>query len=216
MSRILIIKDISQPSCNKFIHCTPFYTINCIDQNIIPEIIQSKQLLITSRNGVIALMVNIEAFSNIERFKDKEIVIVGSKTYTLLEKNGFSNLIGPYYDIQSLIASGKLYNPLYLSGFHTSFVDYKSYNIERKIVYKATARAIPFEIIKQVIDGNVSNILLYSRRGAHIVLESFPKDYDFPGINFICISHIVAEIVAKYNPKYPVIPIENEMFSLIN
>ena len=216
MNRTLIIKDISHPSCSRFIYCTPFYTINCIDQNIISEISISKQLLITSRNGVLGFMANIEIFSNIESFQDKEIIIVGSKTHKLLENNGFSNLSGPYHDIQSLVESGKLYNPLYLSGFHTSFIDYKSYNIEREVVYKAIERAIPFEVIKQVIDGHVSNILLYSCRGANIALKSFPEDYDFPGVNFICISQVVAEIVGKYNPKYPAMPLEAHMFSLIS
>lgn len=77
-------------------------------------------------------------------------------------------------------------------------------------------KKIPLSIVEQVISGYVSHILLYSPRGAAIFLKNFPDNYNFNGIKFICISKSVGEIVAKYNPKYPNIPLESEMLSLIS
>lgn len=216
MKKILIVKDTLELSGDRLVHCSPFYTIHSIDHNIISRIYHRKQLLITSRNGVIALMANLITFDCISFFKDKKIMIVGSQTYKLLDSYGFSNLSDPFNNIQSLVLSTGLNKSLYLSGFDTSFNQSQEYGIEREIIYKAIERNIPFKIIQQVLDGHISNILLYSCRGANIFLKSFPRDYDFNGINFICISESVASIVVKYNPKYPTIPLESEMLELIN
>jgi hypothetical protein len=77
-------------------------------------------------------------------------------------------------------------------------------------------RQIPFWVVKQVMNSAVSHILLYSRRGAALFLKNFPNEYKFNGINFICISESVSAVVAKYNPKYPSLPLESEMLSLIS
>lgn len=214
MRRVLIVKDSVQESCDKFIYCTPFYTVSCIDEKIIDKIACSKRILITSRNGVTAFMENISTFDC--NFYDKEIIVIGSKTHQLLVGNGFYNITYPYYNIQSLVEKVDLGGALYLSGFHTSFADYQSYGVEREVVYKAIEREIPLWVVNQVMNGSVSNILLYSRRGATVFLKSFPGEYNFDGINFICISQSVAGVVAKYNPKYPDLPLESEMLSLIS
>jgi uroporphyrinogen-III synthase len=216
VKKVLIIKDRLKPSCDKFIFCTPFYTVNCIDYNIISRISDRRKLLITSRNGAIALIANLKIFNCMDLYKDKEIIAVGSQTYNILEPYNFSRLIGPYYNIESLILSERLYQSLYLSGFNTAFDDFAVYDIEREIIYKAIENTIPFNITQQVINGYISNILLYSCRGANIFLKSFPMNYDFHGIKFICISQAVASIVDKYNPQYPAKPIESEMLTLID
>ena len=214
MNKVLIVKDFSSVNCNNFIYCNPFYTINCIDKNITSLIVKAEKLLITSKNSIMALINNIAAFNC--NFHNKEIIVVGSKTHELLVRNGFTNIADPYYDIQSLVAKVHPTQVLYLSGFHTSFLNYKDYGIKREIVYKAIECKIPLEIINQVMNGDISNILLYSRRGAAIFLKNFPEGYNFHGINFICISKSVSEIVGQYNHRFPNIPIESEMLTLIS
>ena len=210
MRRVLIVKDSVEESCDKFIYCRPFYTVSCIDKKITDKISRSKRILITSKNGVLALIAN-----NCNVY-DKEIIAVGSKTHQLLVDNGFYNVTEPYYNIQSLVEKVDLSGALYLSGFHTSFTHYKAYGVQREVVYKAIEKKVPSSVVNQVMSGAVSYILLYSRRGAALFLKSFPCEYNFDGINFICISESVASVVAKYNPKYQSLPLESEMLSLIS
>ena len=95
MRRILIVKDSAQESCDRFVYCKLFYTISCVDADITDKISRSRRILITSKNGVLALM------ANTGNFYDKEIIVVGSKTHQLLVGNGFYNVTNPYYNIQS-------------------------------------------------------------------------------------------------------------------
>lgn len=210
MSKVLIFKDSVGPNCSRFIYCSPFYTVSCIDPTFLNGINESEKLLITSRNGVIGIMDNNFDVTN------KTIITVGSKTHELLKSYGCNNLIGPYIDVKSLVAEVNLESALYISGFHISLTNYKLYRIGRIIIYKAIERKIPLNIINQVINGSISHICLYSQRGASIFLRNFPQDYNFNGIKFICISKAVARTLERFNPIYPKTPIESEMLSLID
>ena len=158
LNKILVVKDSFKKSNDNFIYCTPFYTVSCIDRNIVALATNASRLLITSKNGTIALMNNISTFDF--NFINKEIITVGSKTHALLEKNSVTNLVGPYYNIQSLVAEIDLSKVLYLSGFDTSFMNYKSYGIKREIVYRSIEKKIPLSIVDQVMRGYLSHILL--------------------------------------------------------
>jgi uroporphyrinogen-III synthase len=206
----LIFKDSVKPNCNKFIYCSPFYTVSCIDHRLSNAIKKAEKILITSRNGVIGLV------DNKIKTDDKLIITVGSKTHELLKSHGFTNIVDPYFDIKSLVAEVNLESTLYISGFDISFTNYKLYGIERFVIYRAIERKIPLNVISEVVDGSISHICLYSQRGAGIFLRNFPQDYNFNGIKFICISREVAKVIEKFNPIYPAIPIESEMLSLIS
>ncbi len=213
--KILVVKDFIRSENNKFIYCSPFYTISCIDNDLIFRISQIKKILITSKNGAVALLRNITTF-DCNEIKHKEIITVGSKTRDLLDTNGFLSLHHSYYNIQSLTEKINLNGVLYLSGADTAFLDYQSYGVKREVVYKSIERKISLKIVDQIMNGSISHILLYSRRGAVAFLKNFPEHYNFNWITFICISQSVSEVVAKYNVKYPNLPIEKEMLSLIS
>lgn len=210
MSKVLIFKDSVKPNCSRFIYCSPFYTVSCIDHRLSNAIKKAEKILITSRNGVIGLV------ANKIKINDKSIITVGSKTNELLRFHGFTNIVDPYFDVKSLVEEVNLKSTLYISGFDISFTNYKLYGIERLIIYKAIERKIPLSIINQIIGGSISHICLYSQRGADIFLRNFPQDYNFNGIKFICISREVTKVIEKFNPIYPNIPIESEMLSLIS
>lgn len=193
----------------------PFY---CLDIKVVEAILEHQKLLITSKNGVIGLLKNLEHFKKKQDLiKNKEILTVGSKTFDLLIQNGFLKVKEASLNIEALKQKHKLEGVLYVSGFHTAFHDYSSYGIIRKVVYKTIQIPLSKQIIALIEGQKISNVLLYSKRNAEAFLENFSADYDFKNIRFICISQNVARVMEckTKNVVFPLIPNKEEMLKLV-
>lgn len=216
MTKVLVVKENKEIDNDKLIFFSLLHPVICLDESIAPKVAATdKDLLITSKNGVAALLQNMSIVET-SNIKEKCIFTVGSKTYDLLKSEGFCNLARPTYDMQSLlpIIAGK--KVLYLSGYHTAFQDYHQYEVERLIVYKTLAKNLTTEIRTFLEKGMISHVMLYSRRTAELFLKNFSDDRCLKKTTFICISEAVAGRLERFKVLYPARPTEDEMFSLLN
>lgn len=220
-------------SCNKilitkpkieFLHypqvisCELLYSVYCLNLGIIQKILQYDTLLISSLNGAKSLIQNLCLYANTSIFdviKKKHVLSIGKKTYEFLKEHSFENLFLPFDTLQSLIMNVNLRNVLYLSGYHTTFENWCDYSVKRIIIYKAIERKLNNNIKHMIYSGEISHIVLYSKRSAELLLNNFFKDYDFLNIQFICMSENVASLLKHYSAIFPETPTEKSMNNLI-
>jgi uroporphyrinogen-III synthase len=215
-NKIIMISETSKGKVLNTSFLKPFY---CLDISIVENVLKNHKILITSRNGVMGLLENLKYYGiESNKIENKEILTVGSKTFDLLIQNGFLNVNEDSINITALKQKHQLDGVLYLSGFHTSFHDYSSYGVIRKIIYNTIPMPLDKITITKIKHNEMSHVFLYSKRNVEAFLGNFPSDYEFGNLRFICISENVASALKSRseNVIFPLIPTKEEMLKLVS
>ncbi|MFT6657972.1 uroporphyrinogen-III synthase [Maritalea sp.] len=155
---------------------------------------------------------------------------VGDTTAQVAENNGFHNVINTKGDVQDLIAMIK---KMGLGGtyFYPCAIDRKpdienafagtEVTIEVTPVYEMiAAKTLPNPVIKQLKEGVIDDVLLYSQRAAeHFVALCRDNQIDISILNFICLSpsiwHTLQTSGAQFG-RFADQPNENALFAQID
>jgi uroporphyrinogen-III synthase len=213
------------------INISLMHIVTCIDFHSMLSCMKIDKWIISSKNGVQALLDNKLMLHNtyydkiIQKLYTKEIFVIGQKTADLLDKHGFVNITSVAKNMQTMIAKLSIKDTYaYISGDDTSFkycIGYERLKIKRYIFYKAIAKPLPSNIYDSILYGKVSYIMLYSKRSVDIFFNELKKIQHFSiniislltkHIKFICISDQVANLVLSYYTKdnLPIVMVADE------
>ncbi len=193
------------------------HVVNCIDHEALINCMAADVLMVSSRNGVIALLDNVNMLREDSKNDTtdvlfaKTIYAVGEKTAQLLVETGFHNIAVVSQDMQEMLERISITTNTYsyISGYdtslkycHTTEHSTPFNSIRRYIFYRAVARTISHKTIRMILSNKITHVMLYSKRNAEIFFHHLITKQNLflalQKITFICISNGVAQIVLEY------------------